>query len=35
MINKGLVLEHIVQEDEISFRVLCRLRLGVIWVLIK
>jgi hypothetical protein len=36
MFNKGLVLKHILQEDEISFfSVLWKLGLGVTWVLIK
>jgi hypothetical protein len=35
MFDRGLVLEHVLQEDEISFSVLWKLGLGVIWVLIK
>jgi hypothetical protein len=35
MFAEGLVLEHIVQEDEISFSVSWKLGLGVVWVLIK
>jgi hypothetical protein len=35
MFDKGLVLEHILPEDEIYFSVLWKLGLGAIWVLIK
>jgi hypothetical protein len=35
MFDWGLVLEHMLQEDEISFSVLWKLGLGAIWVLIK
>jgi hypothetical protein len=35
MFDKGLVWEHIAQEDEISFSVLWNFSLGAIWVLIK
>jgi hypothetical protein len=35
MFESILVLEHMLQEDEISFSVLWKLGLGAIWVLIK
>jgi hypothetical protein len=35
MFDRGLVLEHMLQKDEISFSVLWKLGLGVIWVLVK
>jgi hypothetical protein len=35
MFDSVLVLEHMLQEDEISFSVLWKLGLGAIWVLIK